>query len=95
MSLSINDIASRPVNTASAVKISLLTLGVIASLAVGKALLAQGLTTPAMAEPVAVAKAAPVVQSAPKKEVCRRMMVELDNGEGVGGRSITVCRKAL
>jgi hypothetical protein len=97
MSLSINEFASRPVHTASAVKVSFLLLGVIASLAVGKALLEQGLTTPANAEPVAVRTAvapAPVSARAPKKDFCRVVEVEIEDDAGVGGRGVVVCGRA-
>jgi hypothetical protein len=100
MSLSINQSASRPAHAASAVRLSFLALGVIASLAVGKALLAQGLTTPAMAEPAGVAagvvaEALPIATTEPAKSECRQVQVEIDEGYGVRGHVTRwVCRKA-
>lgn len=93
MSLTMNEFASRPVHAASAVRIALLGLGVIVSLAAGKALLEQGLTTPAKAEPVADKVAAGAQESA--KKLCRQVEVEIDDAGGVRGRVVWICRKPL
>lgn len=102
MTIAMTDFASRPVHTASAVRISFVILGAIACLAAGKALLAHGLTTPAKAEPVAAATASRAavetlaLREAPAKDVCRRVEVETDEGYGVRGHVTRwVCRKAL
>lgn len=103
MSLSMNEFASRPVHAASAARVSFLILGVIASLAAGKAMMAQGLTTPAMAEPAAPAAVAKIAMEAvaanaqePAKNVCRQVEVEIDEGYGVRGHVTRwVCRKAF
>ncbi len=103
MTLAVTDFASRPVRVASAVKIAFLILGVNVCLVAGKALLAQGLATPAMAESVApalVSKAAvqPIAEivEQPARDVCRRVEVETDEGYGVRGHvTRRVCRKAL
>lgn len=100
MSLSIDEFASRPVHAASAARVSFLILGVIASLTVGKALLTQGLTTPAMAEPAApivkvAAESLPVGVQEPGRNVCRQVEVEIDEGYGVRGHVTRwICSKA-
>lgn len=102
MSLTMNEFASRPVHAAAAVRVSFLIIGAIACLAVGKALLTQGLTTPAMAEPSPVAvsqiAAAPiaVTAQASSETTCRQVVVEIDEGYGVRGHvTRQVCRKAF
>ncbi|PWB78982.1 MAG: hypothetical protein C3F11_21785 [Methylocystaceae bacterium] len=94
MSLTMNEFASRPVHAASAVRIALLGLGVIVSLAAGKALLEQGLATPAKAEPAVADKVAAGAQESAKK-LCRQVEVEIDDAGGVRGRVVWICRKPL
>jgi hypothetical protein len=95
MTFAVTEFASRPVQTASAVRMSLLILGAIAGLAAGKALLAQGLTTLAKAEPAVAPIASAAVVAEPAKDVCRRVEVEIDEGYGVRGHVTRwVCRKA-
>ncbi|ATQ67556.1 hypothetical protein CQW49_06385 [Methylosinus trichosporium OB3b] len=91
MSFAMTEFASRPVQTGSAVRISLALLAMVAGLAAGKALIAR-VATPALAEP---APAVATLRAAPAKDVCRAVEVEIDEGYGVRGHVTRwVCRKA-
>ncbi|MBY6240549.1 hypothetical protein [Methylosinus sp. Sm6] len=92
MTFAMTELASRPVQIGSAVRMSLALLAVIAGLSAGKALLARGLATPTAANPAPVAK---MQRDASAEDRCRTVEVEIDEGYGVRGHiTRRVCRKA-
>jgi hypothetical protein len=88
MTFAMTEFVSRPVQTGSAVRISLALLAVVAGLAAGKALLARGV----MASTVATPMAEPF-HATGTKGVCRSTEVEIDEGYGVRGHvARRICR---
>jgi microcystin degradation protein MlrC len=89
--------ASRPVRAALAIKIAFGFLAADVSLAAAKAVWAKGHDA-AIARTLAARTAAEtaILAQDSKTEVCREVLVEVDEGYGVTGRvSRWVCRAAL
>jgi hypothetical protein len=94
MNASFSTYASRPVSVGYAVKIAFFIVAAGVSICAGKALLANGLTTSAMAQTAVTQPMATVIEK-PAKTTCRNVSVEIDEGYGVRGRVIRwVCNKA-
>jgi hypothetical protein len=95
MNTDFSSLASQPVQVGYAVRISFCIVAAGIALCVGKNLLAKGLSMSAIAAPVAAQPIAPMAQE-PAKDVCRQVIVEIDEGYGVSGHVTRwVCRKAL
>ena len=86
MTFAVSEFASRPVETASAVKIAFVILGATVALAGGKALLSRS------AAPVAEPAVFAVAEHA--QDRCRFVPVEFSEGLAKGQAIRIVCRKA-
>ncbi len=95
MNANFSNFASQPIRVGYAVRISFCIVAAGVALCVGKTLLAKGLNMSAMAAPV-VAQQPATITAEPAKDVCRQVIVEIDEGYGVSGHVTRwVCRKAL
>lgn len=94
MNANLFTLASQPVRVGYAVRVSFCIVAAGLALCVGKALLAKGLDMSAHAAPVVARDS--VAIKAPVQDVCRQVIVEIDEGYGVRGQTTRwVCRKAL
>lgn len=97
MTFAVSELASRPVRTAAAMRMAFVILGATVALAGAKAFTARSVAAPALpSEPVAaIAEPATFAAAEATEGVCRRVVVEIDEGYGVRGQAIRwVCRKA-
>jgi len=97
MTFAITEFASRPVQTAAAMRMAFVILGATVALAGAKAFMAQSVAAPvAPTEAVApIAEPATFAAAEATQSVCRRVNVEIDEGYGVRGQVTRwVCRKA-
>jgi len=97
MTFAVTEFASRPVQTAAAMRMAFVILGATVALAGAKAFMAQSVAAPlAPTEAVAaIAEPATFAGAEATQSVCRPVNVEIDEGYGVRGQVTRwVCRKA-
>ncbi|CAN2534822.1 hypothetical+protein [Methylocapsa aurea] len=96
MTFAVSQFASRPVQTAAAMRMAYVILGATVALAGAKAFMAQSVAAPlAPSEAVAaIAEPATFAGAEAAQSLCRPVAVEIDEGYGVRGQVTRwVCRK--
>ena len=102
MTFAVTEFASRPVQTAAAMRMAFVILGATVALAGAKAFMANSFSAQGVAAPLAptevvaaIAEPATFAGAEATQSVCRRVDVEIDEGYGVRGQVTRwVCRKA-
>lgn len=97
MTFAVSELASRPVQTAAAMRMAFVILGATVALAGAKAFTARSVVAPILpSAPVAPIAESVALADAATQDVCRRVVVEIDEGYGVRGHVTRwICRKAF
>lgn len=98
MTFAVSELASRPVQTAAAMRMAFVILGATVALAGAKAFTARSVAAPILpSAPVApIAESVALADAEATQDICRRVVVEIDEGYGVRGHVTRwICRKAF